>query len=563
MAGIILTTDQPSSSTSMQPCCYLPVSQYGAWTVAVSNQPPFLFDGNGNLLIAGTVVTSVSIGTVAVTQDTIPWVVSVSNTPSVTLSGASTVSVSNFPATIAVTQSTSPWIDSVTGTVTIANPVSTVSVSNFPTSYPVTGTVSVSNEIATVTVGNTVSVTVTNPVSTVSVNNFPAQLATIAVTQSTSPWIDSVTGTVSVSNTVAISGTVNATIPAAIAVTQSTSPWVTSGTVSLTNPSTVVISGTVTTSPQGTIAVTQSTSPWITSGTVSVSNTPAVTIASGTSNVLDTFNAGTAVTWTSANAANSTIAINTTGYANVSVALSGTASSGVISFEVSNDSGSTWHGIDMCQISGYGVNQTYGLGGGANAWQMFTGGFNDFRIRLATAISGGGGTAILSITPSVIANEPAVAVGGIVSIGGGTISLANPSTVIATLSGTANTVSVVGGTINNTILPAASGGLTIASGSTGSTVQVIKASAGQIYGWYFYNSNTVVTYCQIFNAASASVTLGSTAPTMALGIPAQSGANVLNSMGISFSTAITMAFTTTRTGSTAPANTIDWNILYD
>jgi len=71
---------------------------------------------------------------------------------------------------------------------------------------------------------------------------------TVAVTQSTSPWV--VSGTVAVSNfpaTQPVSGTVTAL--------QGTSPWVVSGTVAVSNfPATQ--------------AVTQSTSPWVVSGTV-------------------------------------------------------------------------------------------------------------------------------------------------------------------------------------------------------------------------------------------------------------------------------------------------------
>lgn len=110
--------------------------------------------------------------------------------------------------------------------------------------------------------------------------------------------------------------------------------------------------------------------------------------------------------------------------------------------------------------------------------------------------------------------------------------------------------------------PATSGGLSIYSGSITTTVTAIKTSAGQLYGWHIFNANATTIYVQIFNVATGSVTLGTTAPTMALGIPAGGGANVMTDSGIAFATAISVACTTTRTGSTAPASSVDLNFFY-
>lgn len=110
--------------------------------------------------------------------------------------------------------------------------------------------------------------------------------------------------------------------------------------------------------------------------------------------------------------------------------------------------------------------------------------------------------------------------------------------------------------------PVTTGGLSIYSASVGATKTQVKASAGQLYGWYIYNSNSSAAYVQFFDVANASITLGTTAPTFALGIPASSGANVFTDSGIAFATAINWAATTTRTGSTAPTNTVDVNFFY-
>jgi hypothetical protein len=116
--------------------------------------------------------------------------------------------------------------------------------------------------------------------------------------------------------------------------------------------------------------------------------------------------------------------------------------------------------------------------------------------------------------------------------------------------------------LNVFLVPQTSGGLSVATGSIGATATSVKASAGQVFGWYIYNSNTSVAYVQFFNLATGSVTLGTTTPFFSLGIPAGSGANVLFGTGIAFGTAITIAITTTRAGSTGPTNTVDYNIFY-
>ncbi|MEI7759060.1 MAG: hypothetical protein WCJ05_02670, partial [bacterium] len=106
------------------------------------------------------------------------------------------------------------------------------------------------------------------------------------------------------------------------------------------------------------------------------------------------------------------------------------------------------------------------------------------------------------------------------------------------------------------------------SGSILNVLTAIKATAGTntpstLYGWYFFNNNSTVAYCQIFDvSATGGVTLGSTAPTMSFGIPAFGGANAFPTQGIKFSNGIVIAMTTTRNGSTAPTNSVDYNIFY-
>lgn len=124
-----------------------------------------------------------------------------------------------------------------------------------------------------------------------------------------------------------------------------------------------------------------------------------------------------------------------------------------------------------------------------------------------------------------------------------------------------------GNTANTTpwlssLRPGTSGGLTTATGSIGATKTQLKGSAGQVFGWYIYNPNASVVYVQVFDVLSASVTLGTTAPTYSIGIPPSSGANVFSDIGILHAAAITIAITTTRAGLTAPGATVDYNVFY-
>lgn len=108
----------------------------------------------------------------------------------------------------------------------------------------------------------------------------------------------------------------------------------------------------------------------------------------------------------------------------------------------------------------------------------------------------------------------------------------------------------IAATISATPKSATSGGLSVFNGSVAGTATAVKASAGQIYGYHILNTTAAIAYVQVFNVAQGSVTVGTTAPTYVLGIPASGGAVFSNDLGIAHGTAITIACTTTRSGST-------------
>lgn len=97
------------------------------------------------------------------------------------------------------------------------------------------------------------------------------------------------------------------------------------------------------------------------------------------------------------------------------------------------------------------------------------------------------------------------------------------------------------------------------------TEDAVKATAGKLYGWYLYNDGASEVYVKFYNDTTANVTVGTTAPTMTIPVPAGAAANVEFSHGIAFSTAITVAATTgvatADTGAPA-ANQVIGCILY-
>lgn len=124
--------------------------------------------------------------------------------------------------------------------------------------------------------------------------------------------------------------------------------------------------------------------------------------------------------------------------------------------------------------------------------------------------------------------------------------------------------------IITTIQPHTAGGLSVfnASSSDGATAltnsaQAIKASAGQLYGWYIYNPNSSAQFVQLYNTAAASVTVGTTSPLFMLTIPATSAANVEFTNGITFSNAgWSCAATSTAGGNGAPTSALDAVFFY-
>lgn len=115
--------------------------------------------------------------------------------------------------------------------------------------------------------------------------------------------------------------------------------------------------------------------------------------------------------------------------------------------------------------------------------------------------------------------------------------------VVAALPAGTNSIGAV------TPRPETSGGLSIfRSIDLDETEEEVKASAGQVYGWFIANTATSTRFVKFYNATAANVTVGTTTPVLTLPIPGNSSddvaAHLLGAHGITFDTAITVAATT-------------------
>jgi hypothetical protein len=116
-----------------------------------------------------------------------------------------------------------------------------------------------------------------------------------------------------------------------------------------------------------------------------------------------------------------------------------------------------------------------------------------------------------------------------------------------------------------TLAPIATGGCTIfrSIDVDEGTLEVVKASAGTLYGWSIYNTGSVRVYVKICNVASGSVNTADIDLTIPL--EADQGSNISIPQGMAFSVGICIGATTgvadNDTGAPA-ANAVIANLFY-
>jgi len=117
-----------------------------------------------------------------------------------------------------------------------------------------------------------------------------------------------------------------------------------------------------------------------------------------------------------------------------------------------------------------------------------------------------------------------------------------------------------------TLTPTTTGGCTIfRSLDLDESEEEIKATTGNLYGYFFGNVATSVRYLKFYNATAASVTVGSTTPILTFPLPASSSGHIAFPYPVGFATALSAAVTTgvadADTGAPA-ANDVILNVFY-
>lgn len=92
----------------------------------------------------------------------------------------------------------------------------------------------------------------------------------------------------------------------------------------------------------------------------------------------------------------------------------------------------------------------------------------------------------------------------------------------------------------------------------------IKASPGEVRGWYIFNAAAAARFVKLYNKAS-SPTVGTDTPLLTIGLSAGAAANIISEAGVEFDTGIAVAMTAGIADSDATAvalNDIALNVLY-
>lgn len=165
---------------------------------------------------------------------------------------------------------------------------------------------------------------------------------------------------------------------------------------------------------------------------------------------------------------------------------------------------------------------------------------------------------------STAAKQPALGTAGTASADVITIQgIASMTAVKVDGSGVTQPVSLAAAITNTPIPNATSTGLAISkTDALVATAVSVKGTAGNLYGYHIYNSNPTDMFVQFYNIASAGVTVGTSTRLLTLVVPAGGVLDGIFAIPIAFSTAISIAATTTIAGSSAPSTGLLTNIFY-
>ncbi len=136
-----------------------------------------------------------------------------------------------------------------------------------------------------------------------------------------------------------------------------------------------------------------------------------------------------------------------------------------------------------------------------------------------------------------------------------------------TINGTASVVGRAVSTVHAGASPFTPGLSTNRQPALTNTAVAVKATAGKLYGYNIFNPGTALAYVHFYDVASGSVTVGTTTPKLSIALPSNASAFVGDDTGfgdipVDFTTAITIAASTTPGGGTAPGTALVTNLYY-
>lgn len=243
----------------------------------------------------------------------------------------------------------------------------------------------------------------------------------------------------------------------------------------------------------------------------------------------------------------STVQVTSTDAAVVGVTINGTYAGVNVSFEGSDDGGTTWYAVQAVRMDSNTAETASGsLTNTARAWRINSATFNAIRVR-ATAFTSG--TAVIDLTPAPYAQDPSpcVQTHPVTQSGAWTVSATqsgtwniNAITTLPALVASTALVGDVGVGVRTTTTNAMLRYKLISAASTNGAA--VKASAGRVYGWQFSNTTASYKYVKLYNLAVAP-TVGTSVPVETLAIPPNGAIQYVSAIGIFHATGIAIAVT--------------------
>lgn len=280
-------------------------------------------------------------------------------------------------------------------------------------------------------------------------------------------------------------------------------------------------------------------------GQATSANSAPVVLASDQSTVRTKLANDVASTTGTITTATSSVTSNTlTGVGSVTISVYGTYAGVNLTFE--GYDGVNWYGIPAYQASGTATPSsilTTGAMTNQNNIYNITNvlGLQQIRVR-ATAWTSG--TATVIIRPSA------------------QFLPFSTSTAVTTMPTTAVSQSGTWGFVPGMLATSANPATLYYNAALSNTAVQIKSGAGRPVDWNVYNPNTTAVWLLIYNALSANVTVGTTTPTKAIFIPANTVWDRANVVPGNYGTGITIAASTSNTASVAPTTGLVVNLEY-